>query len=164
MKDIYTLVYFKPSATGYDYTDGVIYSDDEVTVSIFTDIKEAAEWMAETNAKIYNDGTLNRKPYNYINEPEYSFKILVNGLSTWSEDDYCMEDGVWDRVSDVEYEFNSVYNEKYRELKEFYEKSKNHSDMIKKSQAEVVETAKKYAEYLKLKGEFEKCGINLKNI
>lgn len=156
MKEIYTLVYFKPSAKGYDYTDGVIDSDHEVTVSIFTDIKLAAEWMAETNAKIYNDGTLNRKPYNYINEPEYSFKILVNGLSTWSEDAYCMEDGVWDKVSDVEHEFHLVYNEKYKELKEFYENSKNHSDMIKKSQEIANETAKKYAEYLKLKGEFEK--------
>lgn len=156
MNDIYTLVYFKPSACGYDYTDGHIDSDYDVSVSVFTDIKMAAEWMAETNAKIYNDGTLNRKPYNYINEPEYTFKILVNGLSTLSDDSYCMGDDVYDKVSDLEYKFNGIYNAKYKELKKFYEESKNYSDMIKKSQAAADETAKKYAEYLKLKGEFEK--------
>lgn len=153
---LYTLVYFAPSACGDDYTDGFIDSSSELEISVFATWQEAAIWMASTNAKIYNDGTLNRKSYSYINAPEYEFRLLVDGKSTFIEhNDEVSGTWDWDYLQDTEVGFMELYTQHYRELREMYKQGKAKKVAEKSAEVQRAIVNAELEQLAKLKEKYE---------
>lgn len=156
---LYTVVYFQPSAEGYDYTDGFIRSDDEISVKTFESVEEAANFMAKENIKVYDKGYLNKPQYQYISTPEYSFTLLVNGHSTgtfgegveWTEKIAEEYDLLQEQISNFNILYSQIYNAGISKLKE----EKEYNDLLKKNAQEKAKIDTKFQEYLKLKKEFE---------
>lgn len=146
MNNIYTLVYFQPSATGYDCSDGFIDSGCEIEVITSLSLEFLSEKMAELNSRVYDRGTLNRPSYQYINTPLYEFTILVNGESS---DDigrifpYEKEDYIYESYNKKLYELNLEaelrHDEKIENLRKIKIKSENEFE---------------YQQYIKLKEKF----------
>lgn len=143
-----TLAYFSPSAEGRDYTDGFISSDYDISIEYFETVQEAALYISTKNAKIYDDGTLNRPSHYYLNTPECSYTLLIDGIDQGSNDSLDIEQ--------MFEEFNRVYKLNYANLVEGYKQTKKEKEeALKRSVAEASE-AKRRAQYETLRKEFDK--------
>lgn len=159
MSNLFTLVYFQPSAEGYDYTDGFISSDDEISVNVFLCPKEAGVFMAKENAKVYNIGRLNKPTYQHISTPEYSFTLLVNGHtqdSVGSFEEWGDETSArYDQYQGYQEDFRISYGETYSKLVEEYKAGKKAKDDAANRKLAMFAAEKRYSEYERLKKEFE---------
>lgn len=149
---IITLAYFQPSASGYDYTDGYIDSDDDVGIRIFQSISEAALFMAKENARVYDKGRVNKPPYQYINTPYFSFQILINGIDRYHQGDYPEDDAEMDIMFE---EFHETYNRIFKGLCDQVDEEK----VLKENEAKLLQQKNledsRRREYENLRKEFE---------
>lgn len=143
-----TLAYFSPSAEGRDYTDGFISSDYDISIEYFETVKEAALYISTENAKIYDTGTLNRPSHYYLNTPECSYTLLIDGIDQDNAESYDIE-----QMFD---EFNQVYKQNYTTLVEGYKQAKAEKEEYAKQKRKETSEAQRRAEYELLRKEFDK--------
>lgn len=159
MSTTYTLVYFAPSARGYDYTDGFIDSCSELSIEFFDSWRAAARAMAAYNAFRYN-ANLSKHGYSTIDLPEFEFNLLIDGKSIFGDqyayDDECWD---WDSLQDTDIAFNALYKEEYDRLVGEYKEAKNLRDSQKQALQLKEERAIKLAQYARLQAEL---GLDVK--
>lgn len=141
----YTLVYFQPSARGYDYTDGFLDSDSELSVETSDNYKDLVTRLAYLQFYIYKSNK--NKPSYQLEQSELAYVLLVDGKDA---NDVDVEPAEF--YASLWHLFDEYVKEDYNELVKEFDKglqSKINADKQREAQRQRQERLRQYEELQK---------------